>query len=745
MNAMRVAAGVAFSFVVAGAAFAAGVDGKRIRNADREPGQWLSVGRTYDEQRYSPLAQITTDNVGKLGLAWHADFDTNRGQEATPLVIDGRLFVTTAWSKVRAYDARTGAPLWSYDPKVPPEWGIRGCCDVVNRGLAAWGNNVYVGTYDGRLVALDQQTGKVVFDVTTIDRNKYYSITGAPRIVNGKVIVGNGGAEIGVRGYIGAYDAKDGHQLWRFHTVPGDPSQPQENAALTKAVATWKGDQWILLGGGGTVWDGMAYDVQSNLLYFGTANGTPWVAETRSPGGGDNLYLNSIIAINPDNGAYAWHYQVIPEETWDFDATSPLMVADLKLEGRKRRVVMQASKNGFFYVLDAKSGKLLSAKNFTTVTWASGIDLKTGRPIANPEARYDRTGKPVIMQPGAQGAHSWHPMAFSPRTGLVYTPVIDGSSAFLRDPKYTMKPNTGNGGTGAAPPTIYEDLHSPAPRGSDAQLVAWDPARQQEVWRVKGLGRVGSGALATAGGPRVRRLAERRALRVPRRRRPARMDGEDQRRRGRRAHDIRARRVQYVAQVAGYGSRDYYSSNESRLLVYKLGGNAPMPAPAPLPPTRVLAPPEQFGLGGGHRQRQVAFLAELRHVPRHAVRQPWPLPRPALLADDQHRGSVQGRGHRRHSHQQGHGVFQGQDQRAGCGCDSRVHDAARAPGARRAARCSSCREVGQLSGRTAQPCAGRGFNSRASRRRPSTSLRRRRSGACSRASPASAFRCRPAR
>jgi quinohemoprotein ethanol dehydrogenase len=416
---MRRIIGLLLLPILAVSAQAGTVNAARITNADREPGQWLSAGRTYDEQRFSPLTQITTDNVAQLGLAWFADLDTNRGQEASPLVIDGVLYVTSSWSKVFAFDARTGKPLWRYDPKVPSAWGINGCCDVVNRGLAAWAGNIYLASYDGRLIALNARTGKSVWDVNTIDRSKPYTSTGAPRIANGKVIIGNGGSEIGVRGYVSAYDARDGKLLWRFYTVPGDPAKPYENEQMRAAASTWNGDLYWKLGGG-TVWDGIAFDPTTNLVYFGTANGTPWVAEARSPGGGDNLFTNSIVAVNVDTGAYAWHYQTTPAETWDYDATSPFVIADLDYTSGKRRALMQADKNGFFYALDAATGKLLSADKFTTVTWASHVDMQTGRPVEIPEARFGLTGKPAIVQPGAQGAHSWHPMTYSRRTHLVY-------------------------------------------------------------------------------------------------------------------------------------------------------------------------------------------------------------------------------------------------------------------------------------------------------------------------------------
>jgi PQQ-dependent dehydrogenase (methanol/ethanol family) len=340
------------------------VDAARLSAADSEPGQWMSHGRTYDEQRFSPLKQITTDNVKDLGLAWFADLDTNRGQEATPIVVDGTMYITTAWSKVKAYRAATGEKLWEYDPQVPGAWGVNACCDVVNRGVAVWEGKVFVGTLDGRLVALEAPTGKVLWDVNTIDREKPYTITGAPRVVKGNVLIGNGGAELGVRGYVSAYDAATGKLNWRFYTVPGNPAMPFENPALEMAAKTWNGEWWTL-GGGGTVWDSMAYDPQLDLLYIGVGNGSPWNHTYRSQGKGDNLFLSSIVALKPEDGSYVWHYQSTPGESWDHTATQQIVLADLEIDGMKRRVVMQAPKNGFFYVLDAKDGTLISAKNFT--------------------------------------------------------------------------------------------------------------------------------------------------------------------------------------------------------------------------------------------------------------------------------------------------------------------------------------------------------------------------------------------
>jgi quinohemoprotein ethanol dehydrogenase len=588
------------------AAAAAAVTSERLTKANTEPGQWMSVGRTYDEQRFSPLAQINKDNIAKLGLAWFADFDTNRGQEATPLAIDGVLYLSTAWSKVRAYDARNGHLLWSYDPKVPGEFAGRGCCDVVNRGLAAWQGRIYVASYDGRLIALDAHTGAVVWSVLTLDHDKPVTITGAPRAINGKVIIGNAGGEFGVRGYVSAYDAQNGKLLWRFYTVPGNPADGFENPTLKAAAQTWHGNWWTA-GGGATVWDGMAYDPQTNLVYFGTGNGSPWNRGYRGSGGGDNLFVASIIAVNADTGAYVWHYQEVPGEEWDYDATSPLMLADLKIGGKSRRVLMQAGKDGFFYVLDAKTGKVISAKNFVTTTWASGIDLKTGKPIVDGQARYDETGKVSIVQPGGQGAHSWHPFSYNPGTGLVYFSGIETSMAVKAAADFVHHPMAANTGLEfPLPPTIYEDLKSKAPRIAQSQLIAWDPVQQREVWKTPVLGTIGGGTLSTAGGLVFQGTNKGRLVVY---------DAAD----GRELWSMDAQTgvvaaassfeldgEQYIAQEVGYGLAPYGTSNQSRLLVFKLGGTAVLPpAPPPLPKPVLNPPPSTASaqtIEAGHQQ-----------------------------------------------------------------------------------------------------------------------------------------------
>jgi quinohemoprotein ethanol dehydrogenase len=563
------------------------VDAARMKNADRDAANWLSYGRTYSEQRFSPLAKITPDNAKQLGLAWFADLDTNRGQQATPLVIDGVMYVSTAWSMVKAYDAASGKLLWSYDPEVPRELGVKGCCDVVNRGVAAWNGKIYVGTFDGRLVALDAATGKPVWSVVTGDQSNL-TITQAPRVVKGRVLIGMSGGEYGIRGYISAYDAETGKLAWRFYTVPGDPSKPFENKAMAMAAKTWSGEWWKL-GGGGTVWDAISYDPALNLVYFGVGNGIEWDHGRRSAGKGDNLFLSSIVALNADTGAYVWHYQATPGEEWDFDAVQQLMLADLTIGGKRRQVLMQANKNGFFYVLDRRTGKLISANTFVPINWASGIDAKTGRPIENPGIRYDKTGKLVRMMPGPLGAHSWQPMAYNPKTGLVYIPAQEVGWEF--EPAKDFKPSPMGWNVAVN--------NGPTP-GVKGRLLAWDPVHQKEAWRVEYLGPWNGGVLATAGNLVVQGDAAGgfNVYRADTGEKLWSMSAQSAVMAGPVTYEIGGE--QYIAVMAGWGggfplmegkesAKSGNLRNISRVLVFKLGGTAALPA-AP-EQTLVLNPP----------------------------------------------------------------------------------------------------------------------------------------------------------
>jgi quinohemoprotein ethanol dehydrogenase len=486
-------AAVAAMAVCVSACGRSGVDGKRIEAA--ADGDWLTYGRTYDEQRFSPLTQINRETVPKLGVAWWKQFDTDRGQEATPLVADGVLYTTTAWSKVHAYDAASGKELWAYDPRVPGEKGFDACCDVVNRGVALWKGKVYVGALDGRLIALDAKSGKPAWTVQTTDAKLPYTITGAPRAIKGLIIIGNGGAEYPVRGYVSAYDAETGKLAWRFHMTP-NPTGAADGAASDdvmkqKAAATWQDGAWKLGGGGATPWDPITYDAKSDLIFVGTGNAGPWNAGVR--GKGDNLFAASIVALRPETGQYAWHYQTTPSDDWDFDATQHLMVADLPIGGQTRHVVMQANKNGFFYVLEAASGKLLSAEKYVPVTWADHVDLASGRPVESPTARYEGQAARIVT-PGPAGGHNWQPMAFNPSERLVYIPAQTWYTGYAENPHFKFVPGGGNTGLGMLDMASEK---APKPVG---ELIAWDPVTSKPRWTANFPQPWRSGVLATAGG-----------------------------------------------------------------------------------------------------------------------------------------------------------------------------------------------------------------------------------------------------
>jgi len=463
--------------------------------------EWQVHGGNAAEMRHSPLTQVNTRNVGDLGLAWAADFDSARGQEATPLVVDGVIYSSSSWSNVYAFDARSGRRLWKFDARVPGEAAVHACCDVVNRGVAYSNGRIFVGTLDGRLIALNARTGKAIWSVMTVDPIQPYTVTGAPRIIKGKVLIGNGGAEFGVRGYVSAYDTATGKLVWRFYTVPGNPTDPAEAPVLRRAAQTWNGEWWKA-GGGGTVWDSMAYDPQLDLLYIGVGNGSPWNQRLRSPGGGDNLFLSSIVALRPETGTYVWHYQTTPGEMWDYTATQHIILADLVIGGVKRHVLMQAPKNGFFYVLDRADGKLLSADAYSKINWASGVDLDTGRPRMNPEANYAVSGKPWLASPGPLGAHNWHPMSFDPQTGLVFIPTFELAFPYVPDEHFQRSNMAVNLGVDLNAASLPQEpqAKSAVLESVRGHLIAWDPVGKKKVWDVVYPAAWNGGVLSTAGG-----------------------------------------------------------------------------------------------------------------------------------------------------------------------------------------------------------------------------------------------------
>jgi PQQ-dependent dehydrogenase (methanol/ethanol family) len=559
--------------------------------------EWILHGLDPGEQRYSTLDQVNRDNIGQLELAWSFDLYTRRGVEATPLMVGGTVYVSGSWSMVYALDARSGELKWFYNPEVDRSFLARGCCDAVNRGVAYADGRIFASTYDGRLVALDAATGDVQWDVQTTDRDKSYTITGAPRVMKDKIVIGNGGAEMGVRGYVSAYDQKSGEMVWRFYTVPGNPADGFENDAMEMAAATWTGEWWQW-GGGGTAWDSMVYDPELDLLYIGVGNGSPWAQSLRSPDGGDNLFLASIVALRPDTGEYVWHYQTTPGETWDYTATQHIMLADLDIDGETRKVLMQAPKNGFYYVIDRTSGELISAEPYVNVmTWATHVDMETGRPVETENARlFD--GKNISL-PSNAGGHNWPPMSYNPELGLVYIPTMEFPVAYLEPTtaEYT-EPGRGYWNTGfdrrvnALPPLPGAEIRKIISDAYKGQLIAWDPVKQARVWEhPMGLPN-GGGTLATAGGLVFHggnmthimasdaatgevlwsRDTQTSAMAAPA---TYALDGE-----------------QYLVIAAGFGggfaaeagviAHDWKVPNISRVLAYKLGGTHKLPPLAPV-------------------------------------------------------------------------------------------------------------------------------------------------------------------
>jgi len=576
---------------------------------------WAAIGYGYDERRFSPLTDIDDSNVGTLGIAWYADLEDARGQEATPVVVDGTLYVSHAWSKVSAWDAATGRKLWSYDPEVAGETAVNACCDVVNRGVALWGDKLFVAALDGRLIALDRKTGTPIWSTQTTDKRRPYTITGAPRVANDMVLIGNGGAEFGVRGYVTAYDADTGKQRWRFYTTP-NPDRRADNVASDEifaagANATWsdKGE-WKESGGGGTVWDAIVYDKDLDQVYIGVGNGNPWNHGTRSNGEGDNWFLSSIVALDAKTGVYKWHYQETPAETWDYTATQPIILAEQEVDGTPTKVLYHAPKNGFFFTIDRTTGKLVDAKPFVDgINWATGYDLTTGRPNENPAARFYKTGEPFIAIPGALGAHNWHPMSHNPATGLVYIPAQQIPQGYLADMneldrRKVLGFNVGTSLTGTMMPDD-EAAFRAAIAATTGRLVAFDPRTGKVAWGVDYPAAWNGGTMTTAGNlvfqgtstGRFRAYAADTGKQL--------LDLDMQSGIVAAPSTFRVGGTQYVAfmtskggafpLVAGVaGGVTRKVPNIPRLVVLKLGGEVELP---PLPETATLAwnPPPQFG------------------------------------------------------------------------------------------------------------------------------------------------------
>lgn len=516
------------------------VDDTALRNSGKTGEEWLTNGLNYSETRFSPLKQIDASNVKRLGLAWSYEVGPGGGtQEATPLVSNGVMYSVTNWSIVFAVDARTGKEKWRWDPVVNhAAVASKICCGLVNRGLGLYEGKVFVPVIDGRLVALDIETGKPVWESRVAYPQDSYTLTMAPRVIRGRVLIGVSGAEYPVRGFIAAYDANTGRQAWKFYTVPGDFSKPPESEAMRRARATWD-TKATRQGWGGTVWDSISYDPDADLVYFGTGNAGPWPANLRNAENKDNLYVCSIVALKSETGEYKWHFQLVPGDSWDYDAVQQLILADITIKGQPRKVIMQASKNGFFYVLDRLTGKFISGQPFAKVSWAKGLNEATGKPIVNDGARYD-ADKAAVVEPGPNGAHNWAPMSFNPVTGLVYIPSTSGITfSYASDPNFELKagqlnlgivfgapaPAGGRAGRGSAanagtqtggevataaaqaesapakpakaatrqpePPVIGPDL-------TGNLLVAFDPVSQSVRWSKQGGGSTGGGTLTTA-------------------------------------------------------------------------------------------------------------------------------------------------------------------------------------------------------------------------------------------------------
>jgi quinohemoprotein ethanol dehydrogenase len=594
-----VAAGVAaYSQTGAGATVAS----TGTAAAGHNPGnvEWTQHGGNPDEQRYSKLNQVTVDNVGKLGLAWYAEMSERGGYQSTPLMIDGVLYVTAPWSSLYAFDAKSGKQLWKVDPESPREIAATSiCCNISNRGAAYADGKIIWGTIDGRLIAVHAKTGQKVWETRVADSKLQYSITGAPRIGDGLVFIGVGGGEFYTRGYLSAYDLKTGKKVWKFYTVPGDPSKGAEGEAsddvMPMAAKTWSGSKWWEKGGGGSTWDGIVYDPKSDLVIFGTGNGLPWPAHIRSPGGGDNLFTSSIVAVHAKSGKYKWHYQAVPMDGFDFDNTAPLTLADITVDGKPKRVVMQAPKDGVFYVIEAATGKVVSADPYVPkINWALGFDkTKNWAPILNPEADYGKTGKGFYILPSQ--AHVWHPQSFNPQTGLMYFPARRGMGSFYAEEGGRILGNQMVDVSMGRQPVGQE---RPVVENPGAYLLAWDPVARKVAWEQRE-GSGSAGTLTTAGnlvfqGTPGKKFAAFRADT------------------GAKVWDVETQGnvvpgpvtysldgEQYIAVISSASTGFAAAAGKNRVLVYKLNGTVQLPeAPPPVP--QVLNPPADFGDAAMH-------------------------------------------------------------------------------------------------------------------------------------------------
>ncbi len=610
----------------------ANISRERLLNIDEEPGQWLTEGRDFGKSHYSPLEQINLDNIDELGFAWEYRTDTHRGMEANPIVVDGVLFTSGTTGRAYALNAMTGEEIWQFNPESDGQVNRYTCCDEVNRGVAVWDGMVYVASLDGRLFALDAQTGEVAWEVDTfIFKDRAYTSSGAPEVAGDVVVIGNAGADYDARGYVSAYDLKTGEFAWRFFTVPGDPALGFEHPEMELAAQTWDPDSRWDVGGGGTAWNAMAYDPQLNLLFVGTGNSALFNWHERSPSGGDNLFLCSILAINPDTGEMVWYYQQVPRESWDYTATQPFILTDMDFDGETRKVIMQAPKAGFFYILDRATGELLSADPYVPVNWATHVDLATGRPQMNPDVDYDFGKPPIFIEPSGMGGHAWNPMAFNSENGLVYIPSIEGGAmSYDTTDGHIYRPKQGNNGNSIlfgdmmtmSPDLMQEpvrsflsDVQAEGKAASRAALKAFDPATGEVVWEVENEGWWDrAGVLSTAGGL-VFQGTDSGYLRVYHE-----LTGEL-------VHEIfigssiiaapvsySINNEQYIAFLTGWGGGGWFAphptsavikyGNQGRIIALKLGGGeVPLPdlvseiGPIPEPPVQNTAAAETITEG----------------------------------------------------------------------------------------------------------------------------------------------------
>ncbi|HUA25339.1 MAG TPA: PQQ-dependent dehydrogenase, methanol/ethanol family [Steroidobacteraceae bacterium] len=582
----------------------------QVGNASQGPGEWYTAGRDTGQTYYSPLGAIGQANVEDLGFAWQYPLGMRRGVEATPIVINGVMYTSGPWGHVYALDAATGKLLWTYDPEVPGGYGKWSCCDVVNRGVAVWKGRVYVASLDGFLHAIDARTGKRIWRVNTLPAHtpeSHYFVTGAPVVAGDVVVIGYGGSDFkGNRGSVSAYSLDSGAFRWRFYTVPRNPELgPQDQPQLHAAEKTWPSRYDWSMGAGGAVWGGLAYDPKLQLVYFGTGNAAPYHGGMDAAKYGDELYVAAIMAVHAGTGKIAWYYQEVPAEGWDYDTCNPLVLAQMTIRGRARPVIMQASKDGFLYVLDRSTGEFLAGNPFTYVNWTKGLDPRTHRPIPRPSL--DWTRAPALIWPGATGAHSWQPMSFDAQTGLVYIPVIDSPMVYVNSAHRRAGLIEGNFDLafffpGDYSPKDLESLFGPLPSLSDLArggpppvsrgfIRAVQPMTGKIVWQRQTASFWDGGVLSTGGnlvfqgdadgylnvyaadtGTLLKRIDVGTSIMAA-------------------PMTYTVGGVQYLSVMAGYGggmlydpfpvaSAAYKYGNEDRIITFRLGGGAtPKPPP----------------------------------------------------------------------------------------------------------------------------------------------------------------------